>query len=456
MSMSSFRISEKMSFAQVQPIIRHAFQQNSSANRVAMLLAGGSTSGNPIVVQSTADCLNHAGYALVGMRHGFVDLVHTEALTENRHFFNLESPQDRAKAGYMCTSRENPLQNENHEPDKNFFSGGVLDPERHVGIILSINKLLALGISGIIIVGGDGTTSLAHCMDLIGVPVVHIPRGHDNNAVLNPLDDQADQTFGHDSVVTAMMAPLRQFKAELVATCSFGFGQVIGRTSSSLAYTAAVAANSDPNAVNLTVNGVWGPEDVAENEPFEAFCNRITDELMHRRRRGWADGFYLLCQGLGIIPWWKEDVGKAMKDPLFNDRPGTINIADIIAARCRKRFRSKFLSAHDRIHDRIYEFRVVPFDFANMTIPVSGMAMNDITLCNGLGMAAAKFVVADVFGVSVRWNASTHKPYSVPISDLVDSCGVSRKRNVSRNSALYHQVELMRRREESSYPEFPF
>ena len=101
-----------------------------------------------------------------------------------------------------------------------------------------VARMGRLGLDGLIVIGGDGTLSIAHDLALKGVNVVGVPKTIDNDL------QATDYTFGFDSAVNVCMEALDRLKTTAESHDRMMIMEVMGRYAGHIALDVAVAGGA--------------------------------------------------------------------------------------------------------------------------------------------------------------------------------------------------------------------
>lgn len=161
------------------------------ARRIGLLTGGGDCPGLNAVIWAVVRTCAEAGLEVIGIPDGFEGLVDPGDLrplsaSDVRDIFS------RGGTVLGSTNRGNPFKYV-HTVD-----GKEVTEDRSGQIIANIHKL---GLEGLIAIGGDGTLTIAHELNLLGANVIGVPKTIDNDL------GSTDNTFGfYTAVETAMQA----------------------------------------------------------------------------------------------------------------------------------------------------------------------------------------------------------------------------------------------------------
>jgi len=141
--------------------------------RIGILTAGGDAPGLNAVIRAVVLTADHeTSVEVVGIRDGFGGFAEGDAGLR---------PLDRAAVrGTLMRGGSILGCNNRYRGAPEFF----------------VERVKEIGLDGLVVVGGDGTLTMAHELASRGVPVVGVPKTIDNDVF------GTDQTFGFDSAVT--------------------------------------------------------------------------------------------------------------------------------------------------------------------------------------------------------------------------------------------------------------
>ncbi len=215
--------------------------------RFGILTGGGDVPGLNACIKAAVHHITEAGHEIIGIRRGWGGLLNfNQDDAESAAEWTLPLDRintrtiDRFGGTFLHTSRTNPSKvalskkpafldvNKAVDP-----TASILDFTPHI-----LSNLSALGIDGLITIGGDDTLSYSHRLDREGFPIVAIPKTMDNDV------------FGTDYCIgfsTAVSRSVNFITALRTATGSHErlcivelFGRNSGETSLISAYLAGV------------------------------------------------------------------------------------------------------------------------------------------------------------------------------------------------------------------------
>lgn len=152
-------------------------------NRVGIVISGGDCPGLNTVIDAIVKTLDHE-YDIFGFIKGFEGLLNYEFIMLDRVF----TSERRWVGGTYLKSV-----NKGHFPGK--IGTGELAPHDKEIINKAYDNYKKLGLEGLIVVGGDGTLSMANALQSYGFNIVGVPKSIDNDL------RGTDFTFGFHTAV---------------------------------------------------------------------------------------------------------------------------------------------------------------------------------------------------------------------------------------------------------------
>lgn len=284
--------------------------------RVGILFSGGPAPAANAVICSAAMSFLDAGIEVVGFYDGYEHLQKFDAqsfpLVEGEHFhrFTLkETPGLRTVPGiYIRTARANPGKAIKKPAD-------LADAEKTRPLRRVYDALCALGIDGLISIGGDDTLKTANFMvefqkvlpeSAHRVKVVHLPKTIDNDY------HGIDFTFGYFTAVDFLSEEVKNLRADAKATRSYFIAEVMGRKAGWLSYGVGVAGKANmifsiedlddsTTLEETTTDPVTGKTKTERRLNMNALANRIVELILHREASGKRFGVVVLAEGLGEL-----------------------------------------------------------------------------------------------------------------------------------------------------------
>jgi len=272
----------------------------SKSKTVALVFAGGPAPGANAVINACASAFSRAGWRVVGIRHGFADLLQLkpgEPLRENVHYIELAPWLLRGlrnrRGVVIGTSRSAPGGVVTTGPDLD-------DDEKCASLALVCRRIAELGAEALVTIGGDGTLRTAYLLHeyqrrrgAIGVRVVHVPKTIDNDY------RGIDFTFGFFTAVDILAKELLDLRADAVATRTTFIVECQGRRAGWLAYGAAIAGEAHLVVAAEDVHGAL-LDDTGDRPALhvDGLVEHIASVIEQRNARGKPYAVVVLAEGL--------------------------------------------------------------------------------------------------------------------------------------------------------------
>src|SRR6478609_1975367 len=156
---------------------------SAAIKRIGILTGGGDAPGLNAVIRAVVKAAVHAGIECIGLEDSFDGLIYPErsrALTAH----DVRGILRRGGTILGTTNRGNPFQY----------------PVEDVGTCQDysdrcIENFHKLNLGAVVVIGGDGTLTIAHEFHKRGIPIVGVPKTIDNDIV------ETTMTFGFDTAV---------------------------------------------------------------------------------------------------------------------------------------------------------------------------------------------------------------------------------------------------------------
>ncbi len=385
--------------------------------RVGVLFSGGPAPGaNTVISSVTLAFLNH-GIQVVGFLKGFeyiqdFDKHDPASLREGLHYLHLthQVSQIRNESGvYLHTARANPGRGITSPED-------LKDPQKTVRLRNILEALECLDIGVLVTIGGDDTLKTANYLNLLGLPVVHIPKTIDNDYF------GIAWTFGYWTAVDVAQDILLNLRGDSQATNSWFVVELMGRKAGWITYAAGIAGMAD-RMIAL--------EDLGEESlDLALLADELVDLILAREREGKEYG--IVCLSEGLADHLPEDQRPKEVDRHGNILFGKIEIGGIVAHKAAMAYKAR------TGRDKKVTYKQVGYETRSSS-PISF----DVVLGAMLGYGAFKLVSQEKFGhmVSVSDNFDIN---AIPFSKLIDKKTlITRLRNVPPGSDFYELKEAL-------------
>lgn len=234
--------------------------------RLGILTGGGDCPGiNAVIRAVTKSALYRYNIEMVGFNNGFKGLVENEAWLIG----------EAAASGILhrggtilgTTNRDNPFGMRVTGPDgENRYEDRSAEALRHID---------EWNLDGLIVVGGDGSLTLAHRFAEMGLPVMGIPKTIDNDL------GATEVTFGFDTAAATATEAIDRLHTTAESHHRIMVLEVMGRNAGWIALQAGMAGGADIVLI---------PE-----LPFN--YDRIIDKVLQRRSRGKKFSIVVAAEG---------------------------------------------------------------------------------------------------------------------------------------------------------------
>ncbi|HZD55287.1 MAG TPA: 6-phosphofructokinase, partial [Anaerolineales bacterium] len=165
----------------------------SKVRRIGVLTGGGDCPGlNAVIRAVVKTAINDYGWEVIGIEDGFEGLILPDK-TRRLSFEDVRGILPRGGTILGTTNRANPF---NYEVKTN---DGVQTYDASDEVI---QRAQDLGIDALVVIGGDGSLSIAHELEQKGLKVVGVPKTIDNDIL------ETQITFGFDTAINTAMEAL--------------------------------------------------------------------------------------------------------------------------------------------------------------------------------------------------------------------------------------------------------
>lgn len=193
--------------------------------RVGVLTGGGDAPGlNAVIRAVTKSLILQAGADVIGVEEGFLGLV--EQKIRPLEYKDVSGILTRGGTILGTNNRANPF---------NYYRRGGADVSAEV--VRYCTK--TLGMDALIVIGGDGTMTIAHQMQERGLNCIGVPKTIDNDLV------GTDRTFGFDTAVAIATDALDRLHTTAQSHHRVMILETMGRYAGWIALHAGTAAGAD-------------------------------------------------------------------------------------------------------------------------------------------------------------------------------------------------------------------
>jgi 6-phosphofructokinase 1 len=222
--------------------------------RIAILTGGGDCPGLNAVIRGVVKSAIGRGWEVIGIEDGFDGFLHPEKC----RVLGLEDVRGILPRGGTIlgtTNRGNPF----CFPIVREGKVELVDVSQEV-----LSRIEMLGISGVVVVGGDGSLKIALELISRGVPIVGVPKTIDNDLL------ETDVTFGYNTALETATDALDKLHSTAESHHRVMVLEVMGRYAGWIALESGIAGGADVILIPEI------PYDI------EKICGAITE----RERRG--------------------------------------------------------------------------------------------------------------------------------------------------------------------------
>lgn len=235
----------------------------SSLKRIGVLTGGGDAPGLNAVIRAVVKSATTAGIECIGLEDSFDGLIYPE----RSRVLTLRDVTGILRLGgtiLHTTNRGNPF-----AYPVNAGDGPVDYSDR------CLENFYKLKLDALVVIGGDGTLSIAHDFHKRGIPIVGVPKTIDNDIV------ETTMTFGFDTAVAFATDALDRLHTTAEAHHRVMVVEVMGR------YAGWIALYS----------GIGGGADVVliPEIPFDA--ERVAEHILARDRHGARFSIVVAAEG---------------------------------------------------------------------------------------------------------------------------------------------------------------
>ncbi|MDT7836334.1 6-phosphofructokinase [Aquabacterium sp. OR-4] len=191
---------------------------------VGILTGGGDCPGlNAVIRAVTLALINECGARVTGIRRGFLGLIEREV-----------QPLDRPAVAGILAQGGTILATHNKCDPFHYFGAGGADVSAQ-----AMAYVRELGLDALVAIGGDGTMTIAHRFQALGLPVVGVPKTIDNDL------QHTDRTFGFDSAVAVVAEALDRLETTARSHGRVMVLETMGRYAGWIALEGGMAGGAD-------------------------------------------------------------------------------------------------------------------------------------------------------------------------------------------------------------------
>ncbi len=233
--------------------------------RIGLLTGGGDAPGlNGVIRAVVKTAINRYGLEVIGFKDGFYGLIKNKYL--NLDLSSVSGIIHRGGTILGTSNRDNPFRFPVTENGETVYRD-VSDQ--------AIANLQELGVDVLVVIGGDGSLSIAHELSKKGLKVVGVPKTIDNDLFAT------DVTFGFDTAVSTATEALDKLHTTAESHHRIMVLELMGRYGGWIALNAGIAGGADVILI---------PE-----IPFT--YDRIKEKIEERRKNGKLFSIVVAAEG---------------------------------------------------------------------------------------------------------------------------------------------------------------
>lgn len=201
----------------------------SQQKRIGVVTGGGDCPGLNAVIRAVVIGSINQGWEVFGIEKGFEGLLHPERV----HLLNTQDVRGIIYRGGTIlgtTNRGNPFK---HKIDQN---GQATEMDVSDQIVESFRDL---NLDALVVIGGDGTLTIANHLSEKGIPIIGVPKTIDNDLMAT------EMTFGFSTAVSTATDAIDKLHATAESHERVMIVEVMGRNAGWIALYSGVAGGAD-------------------------------------------------------------------------------------------------------------------------------------------------------------------------------------------------------------------
>jgi ATP-dependent phosphofructokinase / diphosphate-dependent phosphofructokinase len=198
--------------------------------QIGVLTGGGDCPGlNAVIRAVVKSAILQYGWKVMGIEDGFEGLL-VRGKVRPLLFSYVKGIIDRGGTILGSSNRANPFEYKFQVNDK------IICEDRSP---ILIENLKSLGIDALVVIGGDGTLSIASRLSKLGIPLVGVPKTIDNDLA------STDITFGFDTAINTATEAIDKIRTTGESHHRVMVVEVMGRYAGWIALQAGIAGGAD-------------------------------------------------------------------------------------------------------------------------------------------------------------------------------------------------------------------
>ena len=202
----------------------------TAIKKIGILTGGGDCPGlNAVIRAAVKTAIIQYGWKVIGIEDGFEGLL-KEGKTRPLLYDDVKGILSRGGTILGSSNRGNPF-------EYKFREGGKIVTEDRSSVLM--DNLRSQKIDALVVIGGDGTLSIALRLSKMGVRVVGVPKTIDNDLA------STDVTFGFDTAVNTATEAIDKIRTTGESHHRVMIVEVMGRYTGWIALQAGIASGAD-------------------------------------------------------------------------------------------------------------------------------------------------------------------------------------------------------------------
>lgn len=262
--------------------------------RIGILTSGGDTPGMNAGIKSVVMAADNAGFSVMGITKGYQGLID----------------------GRISRLKTEDVDEIEHKGGTILKTARCLEFKTEEGQKKALQVIKAFGISGLVVIGGDGSFQGAKVLSHMGVPTIGIPGTIDNDLAYT------DYTIGFDTAVNCVISEMAKIRDTMQSHERIGVIEVMGNKCGDIALRAGIAGGAEHIIV---------PE-------IDFDVDEICQKVVEARIKGKMTSIILIAEGAGrgeaLANYMRAKAGLDAKAIVLGyiQRGGSPSAADIIRA----------------------------------------------------------------------------------------------------------------------------
>jgi ATP-dependent phosphofructokinase / diphosphate-dependent phosphofructokinase len=204
--------------------------EKAAIHQIGVLTGGGDCPGlNAVIRAVVKTAILQYGWKVMGIEDGFEGLL-VRGKVRPLLFSYVKGIIDKGGTILGSSNRANPFEYKFQVNDK------IISEDRSPVLI---ENLKSLAIDALIVIGGDGTLSIASRLSKLGIPLVGVPKTIDNDLA------STDITFGFDTAINTATEAIDKIRTTGESHHRVMVVEVMGRYAGWIALQAGIAGGAD-------------------------------------------------------------------------------------------------------------------------------------------------------------------------------------------------------------------